>query len=65
MIAPPQIRPSMKGACSKEVVDVHVSPWSGHDDREGHRGCAYDGRADQHRLGRSLEGVAGSIVGFQ
>ena len=37
----------------------------GHDDREDHRGCAHHGRADQHRLGRSLEGIAGSVVGFQ
>ena len=37
----------------------------GHDDRENHRGCAHHGGADQHRLGRSLEGIAGSIVGFQ
>ena len=37
----------------------------GHDDREDHRGCAHHGGADQHRLCRSLECVAGSIVGFQ
>ena len=37
----------------------------GHDDREDHRGCAHHSRADQHRLCRSLEGIAGSIIGFQ
>ena len=41
------------------------SAGQGHDDGENHRGCADHGGADQHRLGRSLEGVAGSIVGFQ
>ncbi len=37
----------------------------GHDDGEDHGGCADDGGADQHRLGRSLEGVAGAVVGFE
>jgi hypothetical protein len=44
---------------------MRQSVGQGHDDRENHRGCAHHGGADQHRLGRSLEGVAGSIVGFQ
>ncbi len=35
------------------------------DDRENHRRGADHGRADQHRLGRRLEGVAGRVVGFQ
>jgi hypothetical protein len=37
----------------------------GHDDRESHGGCAHHGGADQHRLCRSLECIAGSIIGFQ
>ena len=37
----------------------------GHDNREDHGGCADHGSADQHRLSRSLEGIAGSIVGLQ
>ena len=50
----------------REVLHViGQSVGQGHDDREDHRGCADHGGADQHRLGRSLEGVAGSIVGFQ
>ncbi len=50
----------------REVRDVmRQSAGQGHDDRENHRGCAHHGCADQHRLGRSLEGVAGSIVGFE
>ena len=36
-----------------------------HDDGERHGGCAHHRRADQHRLGRGLEGIAGAIVGFQ
>ena len=50
----------------REVLDVvGQSVGQGHDDREDHGGCAHDGGADQHRLGRSLEGVAGSVIGFQ
>ena len=33
-----------------------------HDDGEDHGGGADDGGADQHRLGRGLEGVAGAVV---
>ena len=36
-----------------------------HDDRENHGGGADDGGADQHRLGRGFEGVAGAVVLFQ
>ena len=35
---------------------------SADDDREDHRRRADDGRADEHRLGRRLECVAGSVV---
>ena len=33
-----------------------------HDDREDHGGGAHHGGADQHRLGRGLEGVARPVV---
>src|ERR1017187_3979848 len=36
-----------------------------HDDREDHSSGAHDRGADQHRLGGSLEGVAGPVVLFQ
>ena len=35
------------------------------DDREDHRRGADDGRADEHRLGRRLERVAGRVVRFE
>ncbi len=38
---------------------------SSHDDGEDHRGGADDRGADQHRLGRGFEGVAGAVVLFQ
>ena len=36
-----------------------------HDDGENHGGCADHGGADQHRLGRRFEGIAGAVVLFQ
>ena len=36
-----------------------------HHDGEDHGGCAHHGGADQHRLGRCLEGIAGAIIVFQ
>src|SRR5258708_32004937 len=50
----------------REVVDVFGETFrERHDDRENHRRCADDGRADKHRLGRSFEGVARAVVGFE
>ena len=36
-----------------------------HDDAENHRGRADDRRADEHRLGGGLEGVARAVALFQ
>ena len=36
-----------------------------HDDGEDHRRRAYDGRTDQHRLGRRLEGITRAVVLLQ
>ena len=36
-----------------------------HDDAEHHRGGADDGGADEHRLGRGLEGVARAVAFFE
>ncbi len=44
---------------------MRQSAGEAHDDREDHGGCAHHGGADQHRLGRCLEGVARAVVFFQ
>ena len=36
-----------------------------HDDAEDHGGGADDGGADEHRLGRGLEGVARAVALFE
>ena len=47
----------------RQLVEVLASaPRQHHDDREDHRRRADDGRADEHRLRRRLEGVAGAVV---
>jgi hypothetical protein len=48
----------------RELLHATVSarPLVSHDDREDHRGGAHDRGADEHRLGRGLEGVAGAVV---
>jgi hypothetical protein len=65
--APAADEPEHEGRVQqRELLYVHgKSVGEGHDDREGHGGCAHNGGADQHRLGGSLEGIAGAIVGFQ
>src|SRR5450432_1828231 len=47
----------------RQLVEVgREAAREAHDDREDHGGRADDGRADEHRLGRGLERVAGAIV---
>ena len=43
----------------------HVLALEQQDDREDHRRCTADRSADEHRLGRRLEGVSGPVVGFE
>ena len=50
-----QERELVAGSCVEPVGEHH-------DDREDHRRGADDRRADQHRLGGGLEGVAGAVV---
>ena len=45
------------------VLDTDV--FEQHDDAENHRGRADHRRADEHRLGRGLEGVARAVTLFQ
>jgi hypothetical protein len=60
MIAPPAIIPSKNGGCMiGQAVRQH------HDDREDHGGGSDDRGANQHGLGRGLEGVAGAVVLLQ
>ena len=49
------------------AIDVAGTPmlFEQHDDAENHRGCADDGGADKHRLGRGLEGVARAVAFFE
>src|ERR1017187_1759058 len=51
----------------REVAHIQGVQSVGHgqDDGEGHGGCADDGGADEHRLCRGLECIAGPIIGFQ
>ena len=47
----------------RELVDVvRQVIGQAHDRGEDHRGCAHDCRADEHRLGRGLKGVARAVV---
>ncbi len=47
----------------RELLDVDPeTAREQHDDREDHRRGADDRGADEHRLGRRLEGVAGAVV---
>ena len=61
------IRPSRNGGCRiDKILEVRrQAVRQHHDDREDHRRRADDGRADQHRLGRGLEGVARAVVLFE
>ena len=58
------MKPSSTGA-SVRLSCKHARLAQQQDDREDHRRRADDGRADEHRLGRRLERVAGRVVGFQ
>jgi len=56
------MRPSRKGGWSIDSLSQidRQALREAHDDREGHGGRANDRRADEHGLGRGLEGVAGA-----
>ena len=45
--------------------DVAEEPLEQNDDPEDHRRGADDGRADEDRLGRGLEGISGPVGGFE
>ena len=47
-----------RGVCGQAVGKRH-------DDRKDHRGSADDCRANQDRLGRRFEGIAGAVVFFK
>ena len=61
------IRPEKEWSVQQgELVDVFgEAAGERHDDGEDHGGGADDGGADQHRLRRGFEGVAGAVVRFE
>ena len=50
----------------REILLIHgESAGQSHDDGKDHGGCADHSRANQHRLGRSLESVARTVILFE
>ncbi len=45
--------------------DIPEEPFEQDDDSENHRGCPDDGRADEDRFGRGLEGVPRAVRGLE